>query len=315
MLFVSKIYDDAAEILGMCDQAKVFKRLDDAVELLANKGDFDPLLGCVDICTSGCYVTLPREVETVIALNIGNHPAFGRDQLFSFHLNGPGEDCPNTCDYSWDDLGDVVTYRELSEPSKLVASIASAEDEGKEVWAFGYDQNQQWIRTKINGEWREGYLLPTIFGYPIPAVDAPYFSRIERIQKEETVGPVRVSSFDASSNSGTLIGIYEWDEVLPTYRRLKLSREVPWVRIFFRKRVFEIKSVRDFIPLHNRFALIMALMSLKFWRDGNATDALVYEANATRMITEEQFTRTPTTLSPMQVLDGNLLHDKNDEIR
>lgn len=313
MIKVSDVYEDAKEIVGICDQQKIFTAITDAVEMLANKGDFDPLMGFVDVCVGdGNCVTLPREIETILAINIGRHPSIIRDRLFSFHLNGPGDDCGCSCGYSVQDLGDVVTFRELEVPSKLVAFVELAEDANKEIWVFGYDVNGKWIRTEHDGATVDGYLVPTIFGYSVPAGAAPYFSRIIRVEKAEFVGPVRLASFDVSATTGTVIGNYEWDETLPIYRRIKINRSADWVRIQFRRRTFKVKSTSDFLPLHNRLAIVMAFRAIKHWNDDKPDLALMYEANAARMLTEEQFTRTPPTSSPMQVNPRSTLQDKSD---
>ena len=129
---VRDIWTEAREILGTCAENVLLRKISIAVEVLANSGDFDPLIGYLDICVQGGIVTLPREVETLLKVNIGGKPTLARDQLYNFHLNGPG-DCLCQCDYSWQDLGQVPCYRELVQPSKLVAFVQNQEDEGKDL--------------------------------------------------------------------------------------------------------------------------------------------------------------------------------------
>src|SRR5690349_14154798 len=98
MFRVNDVYDEAKKIIGVCDEEKLFRWLGDAVGLIANKGDFEGWKGYLDICTMGCQcnsgadqscrlgccgrrcIALPREVETVIAVNIGGQPALGKQQ-------------------------------------------------------------------------------------------------------------------------------------------------------------------------------------------------------------------------------------------
>jgi hypothetical protein len=78
------------------------------------------LLGVVDICVEGQIVTLPRDIGTVLAANIGGNPAFARSQHHEFHLNGPGS-CCGSCDFAWVDQGLQPTLRRLVQPSQLVS--------------------------------------------------------------------------------------------------------------------------------------------------------------------------------------------------
>ena len=122
MLLVSEIWEDAKVAFGHCNETRLFNQITDAVELLANKGEIDVLVGYVDLCVTAQCITLPREVETVLAVNIGGHPALGHDELFSFHLNGPG-DFSKSCNYDWFNTGSFPTYRDL--PCPRISSLSS----------------------------------------------------------------------------------------------------------------------------------------------------------------------------------------------
>jgi hypothetical protein len=68
-----------------------------AVEYLANKGDWDVLKGYVDLpIQNQNLVVLPWQVETPLKFTINNVPAFSKDRLYEFTLNGfgsaPGSD-------------------------------------------------------------------------------------------------------------------------------------------------------------------------------------------------------------------------------
>src|SRR5438128_2452721 len=105
ILRVRDLLDDAKDILGTCDQATVFARLTDAIEVLANKGQWDPLLAYLSTnVTDNVLVTLPEQVEVPLRINIDGHPAFARDRLFEFTLNGPGSG--PLVSWTWADFGD-----------------------------------------------------------------------------------------------------------------------------------------------------------------------------------------------------------------
>jgi len=302
MLVVSDIWDEARVIFGHCNERKLYRWITDAVELLANKGEIDPLVGFVDLCVDGSTVTLPREVETVLGVNIGGRPSLGRDQLFSFHLNGPG-DFKTSCDFTWQDAGNFPTYRDLQCPGKLIAFLDSEEDEGVELWVFGYDDQNRPLRSQVNGVWRDGYQVPTIFGYAVPDSSAPTISRIVEIRKGLSVANIRLSTFDNSSFTGTLIGVFEPDEVHPSYRRIVLNRTSSWVRLAYRKRTLELRTQNDRILLHSRPALMLAMRALAKYAEADLANAIAFEAQATRLLTEKESVSTTPVGNPIQVDD------------
>lgn len=306
MLLVSEIWDEAQEIFGHCNEPKLLRWITDAVQLLANKGEVDPLIGYVDLCVSGQCITLPREVETVLAVTIGGNPSRGRDELFSFHLNGPGE-CRDTCDYVWDNSGTFFTYRDLQCPAKLISFVERPEDAGTELRVFGYDDQNRPLRTNANGVWTDGLLVPTIYGYALPASTDPTVSRITGIVKGRSVANIRLSSFDNSTSTGTLLGVFEPDETKPEYRRIRINRNCSWVRLCYRRRSLELISQNDRILLHSRPALLLAMHALKKYREVDLVAATQLEAHATRLLTERESVLLAPVGSPIQVEDRNSL--------
>ena len=306
MILVSEVWDEIKEVWGHCNEKKLLRWLTDAVQLLSNKGEIDCLVGYVDLCSSGRCITLPREIETVLSVNIGGNPSRGRDELFSFHINGPGE-YRNSCDWTWDNSGQFPTYRDLSCPSKLVAFVEEPADAGVELRVFGFDQENRPLRTNANGVWSDGLLVPTIYSYALPATTDPLVSRITAIVKGKSVANIRLSSFDNSTFTGTLLGIFEPDETKPLYRRIRINTNDSWVRLCYRKRSLELISQSDRILLHSRPALILAMHAIKKFREMDIASAVQFEAHATRLLTEREETLTSPIFSPIQVEDRNTL--------
>jgi len=312
MVKVSYIFDEVKKIVGNSDQAFVFKRITDAVRLLAIKGEWNPLLGYLDICATSRYVTLPSEIETPLAVNMCGCPTVARDQLFNFHLNGPGDrDC--NLDWSWTNMGEFYTYREIECPNRLIA-LGDASDVNKKFRAYGFDQNNNRIRTDNNGTLEDGWDVPILTTYAMIDPDAPHFSRITRVTKDQTNQAVRLSTLDVSNATGTLLGYYQWNETEPQFRRIRLSRDVEWVRMAYRKRTFEISSLNDLIPLANAQAVIMMVRALKTYDEpGGTPEAELMEATAVRWLTEEQFMSDPPVVHPIQV-EGPTIMDHCDYV-
>lgn len=303
MFTVADIAQDAKRILANCDDATLFNRLNYVVELLANESDWDPLIGLVDITTASDQkvVTLPREVETPLAINIGTSPAQARNRYFSFHLNGPGDEARETCAFYWDDKGDYPLVEDPTEPVQLIAFLEHPDDNNASLWVYGYDESNRWIRTEIDGEMVDGYPVPTAYGYAVPNPTAPKIARIMRVRKSVTKGYIRLTSFDIGSTTGTLIGDYAPDETEPNYRRIHLTRATGWVRVLYRRSVFKLKSMNDLIPLHSPFALLMALKATQKMEDDQLEEGEKYWERAISFLTKEQISRNPVTSPEVQV--------------
>src|SRR5690606_27700019 len=128
-MLVKDIIGDARSIYGKCDDAALFDFIEKAIEVLKNKGQWDPQVGYADICASnqnGCY-TLPVEIETPLAVSVNGVPSMARDQWYEFHVNGLGSCGDNYggggggCSWFWDDRGDVPTIRDIQKPAQIMA--------------------------------------------------------------------------------------------------------------------------------------------------------------------------------------------------
>lgn len=313
MFQVNDVWDEAKKIIGVCDDAKLLDWLSDSVTMVANKGDFEGWKGQIDICTTnqGRCVSLPREVGTVYAVNINGNPSLGLDRLFNFHLNGPG-DRGRSCNWSWQDAGASPVYRDLELPAKLVAYAQNEEDDGKMFVVHGYDDKGNRLRFSQGGEQLDGYPVPVIYGYAVPAADAPLVARITAIDKDLMTGTSRLSTIDNDGATGTLLGVYEPDERIPSFRRIQLGTCTRWVRIAFRKTDPKFVSRFDHVPLKSRLALLLALQARKFYSEKNIADAHAFEADAARLEIEAQNAQESPTLFPVQVIDRNNLMDKTD---
>lgn len=314
MFQLNDVWEEASTIAGFCDEPKLLRWMSDAFQLIANKGDIDALNGNLDICTTdgGTVITLPREVEVVFAVNLGGHPTLGFGQLFSYHLNGPG-DCSQGF-RTWQDLGGgYPVYRNPVTPEKLVTYLASAADNGKEVIVYGYDENGNELRRETADGWVAGYQVATIYGYAVPEADAPRVARITAVTKARTVGPVRLSTIDDSGLTGTLLAVYEPDETYPQYRRIRVSRACDWVRIAYRRINPVFLGRYDHAMLKSRMALILAMRAVKAYSEGNVPVAHAFEADAARLEIEAQRTAESPTFTPVQVINtGNEVLDTSD---
>ena len=186
-MLVRDIFAEAAKILGFCDEQEVFGRIEDAITVLANKGDWNPLIGLLDICacSDGNTLTLPREVDNPLAVNVNGHPLYFRNRWYEFHLNGEGSfSKEKNCGFTWDDSGFVPVFMDIIQPAYLLGLADLKTDKNKVLRIFGFDLHGKWIRTQEpDGKWFDGFVLPLNIpdDFPLGAIqpsDVRIFNRI-----------------------------------------------------------------------------------------------------------------------------------------
>lgn len=292
ILQVEDIWDDAQRVLGTCDQEVVYSRINDAIELLANKGEWEPLLAYLDVTATDRVVPLPIEVETPLAVSLNGDPAIGRDKLFEFHVNGPGDHWDES-DWRWQDGFRHATLVDPSSTDPETVGVYSTDgtDTGGFVTIFGQDENGDPLTT--DGE--PGLIMgleggeATVFSVQKP-------SRIDAIKKGTTNGNVFVVT-----SGGTVYAKLRPQDTTSQYRRILVSKPDAAVRIFFRRTTAKVAFRTDWIPLNQRFALVLALRAIKAYDDERLDVAMAYEAQAARLVAEKNYRLQPPVGMPIQI--------------
>ncbi len=160
-MFVSQIFEECAEILGTTDESKIFRKIQQAVATLMESGHWTHSVADVDVCTGWdrCSITLPRNIDVPLAVNIDGSPTYFRNRLFQYHVNKGG--MFNSVEWAWDDRGYVATLMDIIQPSQLVAVAELENDVGKTIRVLGNDQNNRTLRSQLaNGTGVDGLLIP-----------------------------------------------------------------------------------------------------------------------------------------------------------
>lgn len=271
---VKDIWEEAKEAAGLCSDTIMYRTLTRAVELLANEGLFDPMIGTVDFYVEGgYYVALPRDVKTPIRVNINNNPSFVRSRLYEYQANTDGSNDEEELGWMWHDKGYSPIQDEQKLPSKLRYQVTDAADEGKTCTVIGTDSDGRRIKNVLVGtlaDMEEGENT---------------FQEILSVTREETVGEALLVAEDGA------VARYYGDETHPEYRVIKLSQTGVAVRMIYRKHVFKLTSQEDIIPLHSAMAVIRAVEAVRLMLKSKYADAQAVLMEATRFLTKEQDTR------------------------
>lgn len=310
-MFVKDFYAQAKTQFANCDEATVLARLTDAVKLLNHKGIDDVNLGAMDLCLCNGCATLPRDVGTVLGINVGGQPTLIRDQWYQFHINGGGSSDCTSCNFS-DELGEFCTYKDPSGPCYLQAEVTSAADNNKKLRVYALDvAGNKIFSAGPNGTLEEGFLVPIVFGFSKRNPNIPALSSIYRISRDATKDFVKLIAIDATTGAAlTQIGYYEPGEILPSYRRIRVPNK-SWVRIKYKKRDLELTSQRDWISLDNNEVLRLACRAVKFRLDDMYDKARAAEEEAVRIWNEQIESKKPSGPRVPQIING-VFEDNGD---
>lgn len=303
-----EIKPDVAQALGRSEgDAYCLRRVTEAQRLLSNKGLIDPLIGEIAICVCNGFVTLPREVHTVLGVQVDTEPAILRNEWYTYHINGSG-DIGYTPYRFTDVLGsNFCTFRDPDRAVRLIANVRSAADVNKKLRVYGWDENGERIySTGKNGNKEDGFLVPTMFGSHSWNSAVSPIKKIDRIAKDVTSDYIDLAAVDPTTNQiVSKLGSYRPDETAPTYTRIRVP-EAEVVRVKFKRRDAEIRSDEDWINCDNAAAFILALRSVQARMDGKLSDAREYEMEAVRMIKEDMLAANHGGIAPPQVVVNEL---------
>ena len=123
------IASQSQDNLGVADRETVVDYIQRALELANYKANWNSLVGDMDLISDECgWVTLPNEVESVLACNVGGVPAYFRNSWFQYHINGPGSNMANTngplgasTAFAWNDQGYFPCFQDVKDWSYVAA--------------------------------------------------------------------------------------------------------------------------------------------------------------------------------------------------
>ena len=309
-MFVSDFIADLPQVIGTCTDERAYRILTRAVRLLTESALINQSLGDISICVCGNFVTLPREVETVLAVMVDSRATVIRNQWYQWHINGSGDQGCTPCGFS-DVLGQTYpVIREPPGPVKLVARIESTQDVNAELRVFGYRQDGTQVFTSdATGQQREGFLVPTLFGQLRTNGSVDPIVSVYRVKKGATKAPVTLIAVDPTTNQTiSVLGRYQPNETTPSYNRIRVSANNV-VRVKFRRKDLEVASPDDWINLDNSLAILTACRAAAKVLEGKHDEGIAAIGIARKLIFDQQSAANPGGISPPQVINNELSRD------
>jgi len=298
-------------ILGTQDRQVIIDFVQRAIELAADRANWDIWLDNLDICSDGCgVVTLPSFVDTVLQVNVGGRPTVFRSEWFQFHLNGPGSECCGpACGFS-DDHGWSPIFQDLKEWSVVAAICEDAIDgngtlemivEGETKDANLNVKNA--ITIPATGPSTAGIKIPLLINVANTVMPLVYFRKITRVTKPVTRGYVKLIAFPIRQMAlPVTLGYYEPYETTPMYRRIKVACSCRWVRVRYRKAEAPLVNDWDIVPIGSYQAMLDLIKSVRLSDANNVDASEAYLAKAIRLLKEGA--DRDATYTPLQVERG-----------
>jgi hypothetical protein len=327
-------------IAGVCADSPQFTSfVNQAVERLMSYGNFWGSVGKMQGCVYGGCITWPREVGTVLAMNLCHRVRTVMGGWYEFMpLNG-GDISPNrrdgwAFDWGWGGHGgfnggaNVVSNDGLSSVFNPIscnagvyirAYIDRQADIGKTITIYGIDSNGQEIYS-LQGTppvWMPGVVIT----FAAPFASTPMTIRtITRVMKDPTVGKVRLFQYDAVNNVLLNCATYAPDETTPQYQHSIVNRfhnachcnqvtntgtnSTPQARsilAYVKYQFIPVANDNDVVLLNNLAAIKLMIMAVKSEEAYDQQKADGFQASAIHELNRDLRNHLPLDQVPVTV--------------
>ena len=293
-MLVRDIIEDVGDTIGQCPSAVLYRRLNMAINMLANMGGglWEGLIANMDIMVSpgSQIVTLPRDVLTPIAINLDETTSFPRDRWFRYRLSY-SDGLDQDRDIAWTDAGISPTFQELSNNSSITVISSNSSDDGNTIRITGFGTDNNLIEELLT------------LNSTTPPVTVNTFSKIDKISKDKTTGQVELEQ----QTTGDTLAIYSGNETNPEYRQVRVNAN-NFISLSYRRKTMDVSDIDDFIPLKNQLAVLQAVRSVNFRFKNMLDEAQKAQQDAFTLLADEQNTRNIKN-SPTGPVVENIAND------
>lgn len=313
-----------SDTVGVCVEKPTFLALvNESVQRLMVRGSWWNTVAKLNVCVRCKGIAWPREVDTVLAINVCGRQVTVSDYWWSFlAMNG--------ADYSalwgWGffgaggigrgTCGNVVVRHDGEVPVQaqltcgneryIRAFAAYQADLGKTITLFGIDANGQEVFTKRDdGTWLPGIVLTLASPY----VGTPFqFRQVTRVLKDATMGPVRLYAYDAVNDVLEDMAIYAPSVRSPSFLHSTITgcrrgscNGLTSVSALVRMRFTPVEIDDDLVQIDNLSALKFAMLSIRAEDAGETDEALRLWSRAIHELNTELRSKLPEDSLPIEI--------------
>lgn len=309
----------ASRVSGLVPTGQDFSNyVNDATRQLMRRGNYWGTVQPMEGCLTGRYITWPRRVASVLAVNLCGRPMDVRNFWYRF-LNY--DTTYGRLDWwMWRDRfslemdGTIPVYNPVvcSTGMFLLFYMADSSDVGKTITIYGIDGNGQMIRTQRgDGTFQDGIQLTL----QLPYTQTPFkVRRVDRVVKDVTNFPIRGFQWDGitvnpDSTPNVLdLAYYEAGETHPEYNHSRFGggccftptscttasppcpiKITALVKLAFVPVIYP----DDLVLIENQDALRDMIISLRKKEAGDIATSAAYEKSAMRELNFETYQRWP----------------------
>lgn len=285
-----------ARVLGKHpDSPEVLDYTNEAQARLLTRGDWRGTIVRYRVAVQDAKLTWPRWIEAIRKVNVCGKAQPIASRWYEFVGIGPGNVTDDSLPgLSLIDMQEAPIFADISGANKRL-HVISNRDEDDDTWICvqGYNENNEWIRTELNGEEVDGeYIQVGSAG----AYSTSVYANIAAVRKDSTVGVVTLSEYEVVDGSPVFapLGRYENDETNPLYRRsripgLEFYKNDGEVQVQVQAKLRHIQIVRDkdWLIIGNLPALKDMVMSIVKAEKNLAEESEYYESRAIRELERE----------------------------
>lgn len=307
---------------GACNPALVGDRISDACERLIVKADSVATTWKCRIRVDRSCFPLPREMESIIGVNIDNAAAHVNPQMFEFMDAGPGEikswsgtgmkdledagvfctmyDLPHI-EYPATDAASVADTAFDADGLRIMAFSTSPADQGKFVSVAGLDKyNAPVSSSEMSFEpmeqipiirWTdgvEGALSARIADLP---KSAKAYRSLTAWAKAKTASHVSLYAVDPATERMWFLAKAHPDDTRPVWRRYNIRNQSCCgsnILVYGKAAAVRLTRPTDVLPVQNRAAVALMVQALEFEAKQQLKSAMEYEATAIRVLLESK---------------------------
>lgn len=232
-----------------------------------------------NVIGSDPYITTPRWVARITALDVCKRPVLIRNEWWEFADFGSG--LRGGCGSAWNCEpltafqrggigGTVVTAFDFKPPNKIIrVYMTNAADAGKHVLIQGKDQFGAPVASTDGTNVFQGEFLK--LGSPF-IEGSEELSELTGIQKDVTVGEVQIFELDTDTQEQRLLTIMEGSEEVAGYHRIYLNNLIGsccenrnyQVEAMVKLAFVPVRVTTDYILISNLPALIEEAQAIRF---------------------------------------------------
>ena len=327
MTFAQAKASNITSIAGVTPDSDAFKGyINEAIERLMYRGDFDGLVTIGCFCIKRGCVVFPRYVDSIREAKIHCYGSlYIKNQWYEFINDNWGWYQSqyagsfwnyNQCQANMLGKGRVPTHNTIMGVGRKVRAYPQVNaDFGKTITIFGDDNNgQPLMHRNALGAYEPGLVLTLKTPY---AETEGFVSNITRVDKEVTQKPVTLFAYNVADAVEEDLAVYDPQETLPSFIRYSLNippckdsdgvEQNRCMSALIKLRYIPVEFDSDYIPL-TMPALKLMVQAIKNEEGGDFNSSETLIAKAVRELNHVVLDRNPgTQISVMSNPIGNFI--------